>query len=90
MQIPISEARAKLPKLIKQLQQDPNLVYEITVHKEVVAELKSPVQFPADGEAAKELLAIIDQLPTSRSIQKGRVSENVKQYLYSRPDETTE
>ena len=31
MQIPISEARAKLAKLIKQLQQDPKLVDEITV-----------------------------------------------------------
>ena len=90
MQIPISEARAKLPKLIKQLQQDPNLVYEITVHQRVVAELKSPVQLPAGGEAAKELLAIIDQLPKPRSRQKGRVSENVKQYLYNKPDEKPE
>ena len=81
MQIPISEARAKLPKLIKQLQQDPNLVYEITVHQEVVAELKSPAQLPAGGAAAKELLAIIDQLPKSRSRRQGRVSENVKHYL---------
>lgn len=32
MQIPISEARAKLPQLIKQLREDPSLYYEITVH----------------------------------------------------------
>lgn len=90
MQIPISEARAKLPGLIKQLQKDPNLIYEITVHQVVVAELKSPAQLPAGREAAKELLTLIDQLPKTRSGQKGRVSENVKQYLYSRSDETAE
>jgi hypothetical protein len=44
MQIPISEVRAKLPQLIKQLQQDPSVIYEITVHQAVVAELKSPPQ----------------------------------------------
>ncbi len=41
MQIPISEVRAKLPQLIKQLQQDPSVIYEITVHQAVVAELKA-------------------------------------------------
>jgi hypothetical protein len=43
MQLPISEARTKLPHLIKQLQRNPNVTYEITVHREVVAELKVPL-----------------------------------------------
>ena len=43
MQIPISEARAKLPQLIKQLREDPSLTYEITVHQEIVAELSIPM-----------------------------------------------
>ena len=63
MQVPISEARTKLPQLIKQLQRNPNLICEITVHHEVVAELKAPPQLAEGGEAAKRLLAIMEQLP---------------------------
>ena len=56
MQIPISEVRAKLPQLIKQLRQDPSVIYEITVHQAVVAELKAPPQLPQGGEAAASAL----------------------------------
>jgi antitoxin (DNA-binding transcriptional repressor) of toxin-antitoxin stability system len=49
MQIPISEVRAKLPQLIKQLQRDPSVIYEITVHQAVVAELKAPSHQPQGG-----------------------------------------
>ena len=85
MQIPISEARAKLPQLIKQLQRSPSLTYEITVHHEVVAELKAPPQLSEGGEAAKRLLAIMKQLPKPGSRKKVRVSENIKKHLYDSP-----
>jgi antitoxin (DNA-binding transcriptional repressor) of toxin-antitoxin stability system len=49
MQIPISEVRAKLPQLIKQLQRDPSVIYEITVHQAVVAKLKAPSHQPQGG-----------------------------------------
>ena len=88
MQVPISEARTKLPHLIKQLQRNPNVTYEITVHREVVAELKAPLQLPAGGEAAKRLLAILEQTPQSRSRKKVRVSENIKKHLYDKPPGT--
>jgi hypothetical protein len=85
MQVPLSEARTKLPYLIKQLQRNPNVTYEITVHCEVVAELKAPLQLPAGGEAAKRLLTILEQTPQSRSRKKVRVSENIKKHLYDKP-----
>lgn len=88
MQIPISEARAKLPHLVKQIQREPGLTYEITIHDEVVAELKSPARFPRGGEAAKALLAIMERLPKSRSRKKVDVSENVKSHLYQSPHGT--
>ena len=78
MQIPISEVRAKLLQLIKQLHQDPSVIYEITVHQAVVAELKAPPPLPQGGEAAQAILALIDQLPPSRSRPPRRVSEHVK------------
>ena len=73
MQVPISEARTKLPHLIKQLQRNPNLTYEITIHREVVAELKAPLQLPAGGEAAKRLLSILDR---HRNLARGRRFES--------------
>jgi len=88
MQIPISQVRAKLPQLVKQLKHNPSLTYEITVHHEVVAELKAPAQLPQGGEAAKSLLAIIAQLPKSKSRRKGKISENVKAHLYPNPHES--
>lgn len=88
MQVPISEARTKLPHLIKQLQRNPNLTYEITVHREVVAQLKAPLQLPAGGEAAKRLLTIMEQVLQSRLRTKVRVSENIKKHLYDNPHGT--
>jgi hypothetical protein len=85
MHVPISEVRAKLPQLVKQLQRDPSLTYEITIHQEVVAELKAPARIPQGGEAARELLAVMAQLPKTRSRKKLRVSENIKQHLYQKP-----
>ena len=85
MQVPISEARTKLPQLIKQIQRNPSLTYEITVHHEVVAELKAPPQLSEGGEAAKRLLAIMEQLPKPKSKKKVRVSANIKKHLYDSP-----
>jgi hypothetical protein len=90
MQVPISEARAKLPQLVKQLQRDPSLTYEITIHDEVVAELKAPPALPRGGEAARELLALMERLPKPRSRKKVRVSENIKRHLYHSPHGTEE
>jgi hypothetical protein len=88
MKVPTSEARTKLPHLIKQLQRNPNVTYETTVHREVVAELKAPLQLPAGGEAAKRLLAILEQTSQSRSRKKVRVSESIKKHLYDKPHGT--
>jgi len=89
MQIPISEVRAKLPQLIKQLQQDPSVIYEITVHQAVVAELKAPSHQPQGGDAAHALLALIEALPPAPSQARGRVSEDVNAHLYARPQDPT-
>ena len=78
MQIPISQVRAKLSQLVKQLKHNPSLTYEITVRQEVVAELKAPAQLPQGGEAASSLLAITAQLPKSKSRQKRKISADVK------------
>jgi antitoxin (DNA-binding transcriptional repressor) of toxin-antitoxin stability system len=89
MQIPISEVRAKLPQLIKQLQRDPSVIYEITVHHAVVAELKAPSHQPQGGDTADALLALMATLPPAPFVAQGRVSEEVKAHLYARPQDVT-
>jgi len=55
--ISISEARKTLPSLIKSLKRSPETVYQITVHNEVVAEIKKPPMVKP-GEAAAKLLEL--------------------------------
>ena len=84
MKIPISEARQKLPKLVKELQKHPGNVYEITSHNEVVARLSAPPSIEP-GEAAAVLLALRKKRRgrrKSRPLPHGEVSENKNAYLY--------
>ena len=40
--IPVSQLRTNIAVLLRRLREDPQLVYKITHHKEVVAELRRP------------------------------------------------
>ncbi len=81
--ISISEARKRLPGIIKSLRTAPDTVYQVTVHDEVVAEIRtSPLVKP--GAAAAGLLKLRKktggkQAPKAR---KYAISENVKDHLY--------
>ena len=77
--ISITEARKKLPSIIKSFKASPDAVYQITVHDEVVAEIKKPPTVKP-GEAAAKLLDLRKHLRPKR--KKYRISENVKDYLY--------
>jgi hypothetical protein len=81
--ISISEARKKLPSIIKALKASPDSVFQITVHDEVVAEIKRPPTVKP-GEAAARLL----ELRKKHRIRKKKypVSENTKEYLYVAED----
>jgi len=77
--ISITEARKKLPSIIRSFKASPDAVYQITVHDEVVAEIKKPPTVKP-GEAAAKLLDLRKHLRSKR--KKYRISENVKDYLY--------
>ncbi len=81
--ISITEARKKLPSIIKSFKASPDAVYQITVHDEVVAEIKKPSTVKP-GEAAAKLLDLRKHLRSKR--KKYRISENVKDYLYVAED----
>ena len=84
--ISITEARKRLPGIIKALKTSPDAVYQITVHDEVVAEIKTPPQIKA-GEAAAKLLQLRKKLRGKRKRYKVPVSENVKEHLYVAEDD---
>ena len=81
MRISISEARKRLPELVRQVRKNAAAKIEITVRDEVVAELRAALPEPEPGAAAKTLLAIMDKLPKHRG-RKTHVSSRVKHYLY--------
>lgn len=81
--ISITEARKRLPSIIKSLKTSPDTVYQVTVHDEVVAEIKRP-HMVKPGEAAARIIG----LRKKASLKKRRypVSENIKEYLYVAED----
>jgi len=83
MRLPISEARRRLPELVRRVRGNAGATVQITVHDEVVAELRAALPEPAPGAAAKALLALARRLPSAQR-RKARVSANVKAHLYGR------
>ena len=81
MKLPISEARKRLPELVRRVRKNAEARIEITVRDEVVAELRGPLPEPRPGAAAKKLRAIMRKLPKARG-PKTHVSSRVGQYLY--------
>lgn len=83
MKLSISEARRRLPELVRQVQKDSGTSIQITVHEKVVAELRAIQPLPEPGEAARRLLELRKKL-----VRRGRkapahdVSSHVKEHLY--------
>ena len=81
MKLSISEARNRLPELVRQVRKDVGAKVEITVRDEVVAELRAALPEPEPGAAAKKLVALMRRLPKHRG-RKTDVSAHVKEHLY--------
>jgi antitoxin (DNA-binding transcriptional repressor) of toxin-antitoxin stability system len=81
VKIPISEARRRLPELVRQVRADPGTVVQITVRDEVVAELRAALPEPEPGAAARKLLELMAKLPKTRR-RRTDVSSHVKDHLY--------
>lgn len=83
MKVPISEARRRLPELVRQVRKDPGTTVQITVRDEVVAELRAALPEPEPGAAARKLLELMAKLPKPRG-RRTDVSSHVKEHLYGR------
>jgi antitoxin (DNA-binding transcriptional repressor) of toxin-antitoxin stability system len=83
--VSISEARRRLPQLVRQVKRDRGSVVQIMVRNEVAAELRAALPDPAPGAAARALLELAGRLPKPRRRGRQRdVSVRVKDYLYGR------
>jgi antitoxin (DNA-binding transcriptional repressor) of toxin-antitoxin stability system len=82
--VSISEARRRLPQLVRQVKRDRGSVVQITVRDEVVAELRAALPEPEPGAAARALLELARKLPKRRRGRPTDVSAHVKEYLYGR------
>jgi len=83
MKLSISEARRRLPELVRQVRKDAGATVQITVRDEVVAELRAALPEPEPGAAARKLLELMRKLPKQRG-RKSDTSSRVKEYLYRR------
>jgi antitoxin (DNA-binding transcriptional repressor) of toxin-antitoxin stability system len=81
MKLSISEARRRLPELVRQVRKDAGAKVEIMVRDEVVAELRAALPEPEPGAAAKKLVALMRRLPKHRG-RKTNISTRVKEHLY--------
>ena len=81
MKLSISEARRRLPELVRHVRKDAGAKVEITVRDEVVAELRAALPEPEPGAAARKLLELMRGLPRRRR-RKSNISTHVNEYLY--------
>ena len=81
MKLSISEARRRLPELVRRVRKDSGAKVEIMVRDEVVAELRAALPEPEPGAAAKKLVQLMQRLPKHRG-KKTNLSTRVKEHLY--------
>jgi len=82
MKLSISEARKRLPELVRQVRKDTGAKVEITVRDEVVAELRATLPEPEPGAAAKKLVQLMRRVPKHRG-RITKVSEHIKEHIYA-------
>jgi antitoxin (DNA-binding transcriptional repressor) of toxin-antitoxin stability system len=83
--VSISNARKDLPKMIREIEKNPEVVFKITVRNETVAEIRSAKTMVQGGEAVQKLLRLRKKLSSgTRDRSREPISHRVKDYLYLR------
>ena len=85
MKVSITEARRRLPELVRRVRQDAGTTIQITVRDEVVAEIRPALPEPQPGAAARKLVELMERLPKHRWAKR-HTSRRVKEYLYAGED----
>ena len=86
--INLSEARRRLPSMLREIEAEPEVGYQIRVRDRVVAELRSPAPqrgYGNAGEAMPRAARKTERLMRGVTRKKDSVtSENYKEYLYGK------
>ncbi len=81
--ISISNARKDLPRMIREIQKNPETMFMIAVRNETIAELRSAQTMIQPGEAVRKLIRLRQRLSHSiRSKSNEPISKRFKDYLY--------
>jgi antitoxin (DNA-binding transcriptional repressor) of toxin-antitoxin stability system len=83
MKVTVTEARERLPELLRQIQEDRGLRVQITTEGQVAAELRASLPDPPPGEAARRLRALATRMPRPEG-EAHAISENVDEHLYGK------
>lgn len=81
VKLPITEARRRLPELVRQVRKDPGSTVQITVRDEVVAELRAALPEPEPGATGRALLEALRKLPKRRG-RRIDVAARAEEHLY--------
>jgi hypothetical protein len=82
--VSISDARKDLPKMVKEIQRNPEAVFRITVRNETVAEIRSAKTMVQPGEAVRKLIHLRQKLSFPlRGKSREPISQRIKYHLYS-------
>lgn len=84
VRIPVSEARKQLSQLLKQVQEHPDMTYEITVNDVVLGELVTPKGRRRRLDSGAALLRAIDEVgePDSGRTKRHSVARDHDVHLY--------
>jgi len=85
MKVSITEARRRLPELVRRVRKDAGMTIQITLRDEVVAEIRPALPEPEPGAAARKLVELMESLPKHRGAKRD-TSRRVKEYLYAGKD----
>jgi hypothetical protein len=82
--IPVSKARTQLSCLLKQLQGNPDTVFEITVNSMVLGELRAPEAAQFRVKPGKSLLEAVEDMgkPEIPAPENSSVAREHDRYLY--------
>jgi hypothetical protein len=80
--ISITEARKRLPRIVREIQKSPEVSYQITIFNDVVAEIRAPAMMDRRSEAARKLLELNRRKSRRADQKKVDISEHIDRYLY--------
>jgi hypothetical protein len=85
--VSISNARKDLPKMVREIQKNPEAVFKITIRDEPVAEIRSAKAMVQPGEAVRRLIQLRQRLSSlARNKTREPISRRMKDYLYRREE----